>query len=110
MASALDLHKLQFVVLVALIILGAGLLSVQVDRGTFPAWLKPLLGIAAIALVVVLAFRFGPLFKAEKKPDQKDVFDYTDRTTSSAVLGKLAEIKYGERKKRDAFENYYKLK
>ncbi|MBI2444817.1 hypothetical protein HYV43_00310 [Candidatus Micrarchaeota archaeon] len=110
MASSLDFKKLQFVILAALVVLATAMLANGSDGKTFPTWAKPLFGVAGMSLVVILAFKFANTFKADKKPDKKDVFDYTDRTTSSAVLGKLAEIKYGERKSRDRFEDYYKNK
>jgi len=110
MSSVLAMKKLQFVVLAALVVLATAMLANASDGKTFPSWGRPLFGVAGMSLVVILAFKFAQSFKADKKPEEKDVFDYTDRTTSSAVLGKLAEIKYGERKKRDRFEDYYKIR
>ncbi len=110
MASGLALKKLQFVVVAAFVVLAVGMLSWGAGSGTFPDWAKPLFGIVGMVLIVALAFKFSKSFKADQKPDEKDVFDFTDRATSGKVLGKLAEIKYGERKKRDRFEDYYKIK
>lgn len=106
MASALALKKLQFVVVAAFVVLAVGMLTWGAGSGAFPDWARPLFGVAGMVLIVALAFKFSKSFTADKKPEERDVFDFTDRDTSGAVLGKLAEIKYGERKKRDRFEDY----
>lgn len=95
--------------------MGAGTVSrilSQSAANEFIGVASPIVGIVAVLLVIAMAFKFGDeiLNLKKEEPDKRDVFDYATRDTSGAVLGKLAEIKYGERKKRDAFENYYKVK
>ncbi len=113
--SKLDRAKINFVLFVALVIMGAGAASRVLNHSAISGFVGVgdlLIGLVAVLLVVALSFKFGDEIMRLKKeePERRDVFDYTTRDTSGAVLGKLAEIKYGQRKKRDSFESYYKIK
>lgn len=111
MVTKSAMHRLQFVIIMGLIVILAGIFSGSTANGMMPEWTKPLIGLAAIILIIVVAFRFGPLFmQADKKEEEKDIYDSTDPNTSKAVMGRLAELKYSEPKKRDKFDNYYKIK
>src|SRR3989338_4206510 len=104
-------YKLQFIALIALIMMLVGAFTAKSGEGMIPEGIGMLFPFAGLVLILVVVYRYGILFaQAEKKPDQKDVFEYTTKDTSPKVLGRLAELKFGERKSRPRIEDYYAVK
>lgn len=113
MASKLELKKMKFAALVALIFIAAVAANKIFGNPSLQNYIGsagPLIGVAFIILLVAITYKLGEeMMKSEKKPEKKDVFDYTTKDTSVKVLGRLAELKYGERKRRDKFDDYYSV-
>ncbi len=107
MVSNITLKKIEFLVLIALIVFGSSMLA---NFNKIDSSVRIFIGAAGLILIVVVTFKFGQSFKADKKPEGKDVFDYTSKDTSPAVLGKLSELKYSGRRQRHNFEDYYKIR
>ncbi len=106
MDKHIKLVKIQFFVLAALVVVATGFLAQTPAISPNVRFLIPL---GAIALLMVLVFRFGKQMTAERPKKETDVFDHTDKDTNPAVLGKLAELKYGGKKRRTRFEDDYKV-